>query len=323
MRKLVVGILLIVLLLVAKLSLAAERQRPFRIGALTDSWGPSPTIVGLRDGLLELGYREDEDFYLGVRFTQGDITALPIAAHELVQSGVDLIFASNTTAAKAAQRVTSRIPIVFASGIDPVKMGLVKSFARPGGNITGVSIQRIELTSKRLEIFQKMVPDLKRILYPYDATDAPSEAVARLFHDAARRLGMALVKKAVRSEEEARATLAHVRKDDVNGIVQPPTPSMNIPGLILETAARQGIPTMSETAFWVERGALASYGSGYHESGRQAARLVDKILKGANPAELPVEVNSKIEFAINLKTAKALGLTIPPEILYRADRVIR
>jgi putative ABC transport system substrate-binding protein len=135
--------------------------------------------------------------------------------------------------------------------------------------------------------------------------------------------GIELVEQAVQTLEEAQAILAQVRKDEAEGILKPPPVSLNIPGFILETAGQRGIPTMFDAAFWVEQGGLASYGPDLYASGRQAARLVDKILKGANPAEIPVEVNSKIEFVINLKAAKALGLTIAPEVLYRADRIIR
>ncbi len=145
-----------------------------------------------------------------------------------------------------------------------------------------------------------------------------------VYREAAHRLGIVLVEQAVRTEEEAQATLAQVRKGEVDGILPPPHVSLNIPGFILEAATNRAIPTMFDAAFWVERGGgLASYGPDYYESGRQAARLVDKILKGTKPAEIPVEVNPKIEFAINLKVAKALGLTIAPEVLYRADRIIR
>ena len=122
---------------------------------------------------------------------------------------------------------------------------------------------------------------------------------------------------------DAQAILAQIRHEKVDGVVQPPTPSLNLPGLVLELATKQGILSIFTSAFWVEQGALASYGPDFHESGKQAARLVDKILKGAKPAEIPVEVNTNIKFAVNQKTAKALGLTIPPAVLYRADRVIR
>jgi putative ABC transport system substrate-binding protein len=303
---------------------AEERAQPVKIGVLTSSWGPTPQVVGLRDGLLELGYRENEQFVLGVRFTQGDLAALPAAAHDLVQYGVDIIFAENDDSAKAAQMATSRVPIVFTGGADPVGRGLIQSFARPGGNITGVTGLYLELSPKRLEVFHEIVPGLKRVLFPYDAADAHAVAAAKVYREAAHRLGIELTEKAVRTAGEAQATLAQTSKGEVDGILMPPfSLSLNIPGFILEATSQRAIPTMFNSAFWVEHGGLASYGPDLHEMGRQAARLVDKILKGANPAEIPVEVSPKVEFVINLKVAKALGLTIAPEVLYRADRIIR
>jgi putative ABC transport system substrate-binding protein len=304
---------------------ATERTRPFRIGALTESWGPTPGIVGLRDGLLALGYREPEQFVLGVRFTQGDVAALPAAARELVQYGVDLLFASDVLAAKAAQMATPDVPVVFSGlGGNPVEMGLIASFARPGGNITGVVNLEVDLGPKRLEVFRELVPGLHRILFPYDPTNASSLAAVHRYREAARRLGLVLVEQLVRTQAEAQATLAQVRKDEVDGILKPPHVTWNIPGFIAEAARQQGIPTMFDDVFWAEQGGvLASYGPDLYASGQQAARLLDKIFKGTKPAEIPVEVNSKIEFAINLKTAKALGLTIAPVVLYQADRLIR
>jgi putative ABC transport system substrate-binding protein len=281
-------------------------------------------VIGLRDGLVELGYRENEQFVLGVRFTQGDTAALPAAARELVQHEVDIICTDGVDAAKAAQLATSRIPIVFvAARGDPLGLGLIQSFARPGGNITGVTHLDLELSPKRLELFHEIIPGLKRVLFPYDPTDASAMAAVRMYREAARRLGIELVEKPAQTVEEVQATLEQISKDEVDGILKPPSVSLNIPGFILETAGQQGIPTMFDAAFWVEQGGLASYGPDFYASGRQAARLVDKILKGTKPAEIPVEVNSKIEFVINLKVAKALGLTIAPEVLYRADRIIR
>ena len=303
---------------------AAERTRPFLIGALNASWGPTPQVAGLRDGLLALGYREDEQFVIGVRFTQGNLTTLPTVAQQLVQDGVDIIFADHDDAAKAAQQATTQIPIVFATTGDPVGLGLIHTFARPGGNLTGVADLHLELGPKRLEIFREIIPGLRRVLFPYHATEAYAAAEARELRTAAHRLGIVLVERAVHTQEEAQATLAAVQLGEVDGILAPRCCALNIPGFILETTAQRAIPTMFETAaFWVERGALASYGPDAYESGRQAARLVDKILKGANPAEIPVEVNSKLELVINLKVAKALGLTIAPEVLYRADRLVR
>ena len=303
--------------------IAAQPHRLIKIGALTESWGPNPAIVGLRDGLQELGYREDQDFVLGVRFTQGNPAELPAAARDLVKSGVDLIVASGGgNAAKAAQTATDRIPIVFLGESDPVGRGLVKSFARPGGNITGIADLEAELVPKKLEIFRELVPALKRVLLVYDATNAAAVERLVVYRDAARRLGLTLVEKPVRSEEQARAAISGIRKGEVDGIFSPRLLSLNIPGLILEIAPKRAIPTMFDEAFFVERGALASYSANTYELGRQAARLVDKILKGAKPVDLPVEQPTRFELVINMKTAKALGIKIPQSILLRADKVI-
>jgi putative ABC transport system substrate-binding protein len=261
---------------------------------------------------------------LGVRFTQGDIEALTAAARELVQLDPDLIFAPGINVLKAARVATSKIPTVFAGIMgDPVELGLIQSFAQPGGNVTGVTDLDPELGPKRLEVFKEMLPGLKRVLFPYDPSTSYTMTVVKAYRDGARRLGIVLVEKALRTLEEAQATLAEVRKGDVDGILGSSSTSLNIPGFVLQAASRRGIPSMFGQSFWVEQGALASYGPDYYASGHQAARLVDKILKGADPAEIPVEVNPKIELAINLKTVKTLGLTIAPEMLYRADRLVR
>ena len=302
---------------------ATDRSRPIRIGVLSTSWGPTPATAGLRDGLLELGYHEREDYVLGIRFTKGDITELPGAARQLVKYGADLIFAPNIVVAKAAQEVTHQLPIVFGGVSNPVEFNLIQSFARPGGNLTGVSSLGIELGPKRLEVFWEMLPGLKRVLFPYDAADPEYLLELNAYRDAARLLGIVLVEQPLRTEREAKITLAEIQPGAVDGILAPRCCSLNIPGFILESASQKRLPTMFEQAFWVERGALASYGPDYYSSGKQAARLVVKILKGTKPADIPVEVNSKIEFAINRKVAKAIGLRIAPEVLFQADRIIR
>lgn len=302
---------------------AAARTKPIRIGVLTDSWGPTPGVVGLRDGLKERGYRENQDFVIGVRFTQGDVAALPQAARELVEQGIDILFTNNPAPAKAAQMATSRIPIVFYGTGDPIGLGLIQSFARPGGNITGVTDLDLELDSKRLEIFKEMIPGLIRVLFPYDKSEAFSVAQAKIYRESARRLKIMLIEQTVVTQTEAQATFDRIRKNEVHGIVVPRSLSFNIPGLALEAMSQKRIPTMFFGPWYVDQGGLASYGPDFYKSGRQAARLVDKILKGANPREIPVEVNNNIEFVVNLKVATALGIKIVPEALYRATRVIR
>ncbi len=315
----------IVLTIAGGMARAIDAQSPrlVRIGALTDSWGPTPAIVGLRDGLQELGYRENQDFVIGVRFVQGNAAELPEAARALVRHGVDLIVTSGADhTTKAAQMATTRIPIVFLGGSDPVGAGLVKSFARPGGNITGIADLEFELVPKRMEIFHELIPGLKRVLLVYVGTNPVAVSRLAVHRDAAQRLGLTLVERPVRTEDEARSVINALRKGEADGIFSPRLLLQNIPGLILEIAPKRAIPTMFDDAFYVERGGLASYAANFYGLGRQAARLVDKILKGARPSDVPVEQPTKFELVINLKAAKALGITIPQSILGRADRVI-
>jgi putative tryptophan/tyrosine transport system substrate-binding protein len=296
---------------------------PVKIGALNESWGPVPQIGGLRDGLVALGYRENEHFVIGIRFTQGDVGALAPAARELVQQGADLLFPVAGDAVEAARQATSTLPIVFAgAGDDPVSRGVVKSFARPGGNVTGVVDLGVELAAKRLELFRDLVPGLKRVLVPYAANARYAAHEAQAYRDASRQLGITLLERPVTSQQEAQALLAQVRKSEIQGILLPHSVIWNIPGLALDAATAHNLPTMFPESFFVHGGGLAGYGPDYYETGRQAARLVDKILKGQKPADIPVESNGLIEFTLNLKVARRLGLTIPPSIQARANRVI-
>ena len=174
----------------------AQPTRLIKIGALTESWGPTPAIIGLRDGLVELGYRENEQFVIGVRFTQGNPAELAEAARDLVRRGVDIIVTGEGgNTAKAAQAATKQIPIVFMGGSDPVGIGLVQSLARPGGNITGTADLDVDLGPKRMEIFRELVPGLKRVLLPYDAANTYVVAQLPAYRDAARRLGLTLVER--------------------------------------------------------------------------------------------------------------------------------
>jgi putative ABC transport system substrate-binding protein len=301
----------------------AQSVRLIKIGALTESWGPTPSIVGLRDGLQERGYREDKDFTIGVRFTEGKVADLTAAARDLVRHRVDVIVTTESgAAAKAAKMATTEIPIVLIGSGDPVGLGLVRSLARPSGNITGVADLDVELVPKRMEIFRELIPGLKRVLVPYDATNADAVAQLAVHREAALRLGLTLVEKPVRSEDEARATITGLRKSEADGIFSLRFLSWNISGFILEIAPRGVMPTMFHVPFFVERGGLASYSANTYELGKQAARLVEKVIKGAKPADLPVEQPTKFELVINLRTAKTLGLMISPALLVRADRLI-
>ena len=323
LRLLALGIVLAIHGLIGGGAEAQRATRLVQIGALTESWGPTPAIIGLRDGLQALGYREDKDFTIGVRFTQGESTELLAAALDLVRRGADIIVTTEGgNTAKAAQMATDRIPIVFIGGGDPVELGLVKSLARPGGNLTGIASLDVELAPKRLEIFRELVPGLKRVLLVYDATNKHAVEQLDPYRAAARSLGLTLVERPARSQEEAGAIISGLRRGDVDGIFAPRVLSLNIPGFILATSVKGTFPTMFQAAFFAERGGLASYGNSIPDSYRQSGVYAGRILKGTKPADLPVVQSTRFELAINLTTAKALSLTVPPTLLARADEVI-
>jgi putative ABC transport system substrate-binding protein len=236
---------------------------------------------------------------------------------------VDILFCIGESEAKAAQQTTTTHPIVFSRAGDPVGQGLIKSYAQPGGNITGVADLNMDVSSKRLELFKELIPGLKRVLFPYNATNDHQAANVMQYRAAAQHLGIVLVERQLHTMAEARDALASVRKEDIDGMLAPHGVDLNIPGFVLEATTKQGIPSMFDGAFYLQDGGLASYGPSEFASGRQAARLVDKIIKGMNPREIPVEVDNYFEFTINLKVAKALGIIIPPVMLYRADQIIR
>jgi putative ABC transport system substrate-binding protein len=302
---------------------AADRNLPVRIGVLTDSWGPTPGVVGLRDGLTKLGYRENKDFVLGVRFTQGNIAALPQAAQQLIKQKVDILFTNNPAPAKAAQQATTKVPIVFDGAGDPVGLGLIRSYAHPGGNITGVTDLDLELDGKRLELFKDLLPGLKRIFFPYDKSEAFSLAQLKIYRESAQHLKLDLIEKPVASQSEADAAFEAIKANEFHGLIVPRSLSFNIPGHAVETTTKKRTPTMFFGSWYVDQGGLASYGPDFYESGRQAARLVDKILKGTQPREIPVEVNNNIDFVVNLKVANELGFKLRADVVYRAKRVIR
>jgi putative ABC transport system substrate-binding protein len=256
------GALAITLLLGVTLCGPAARgvggAEPVKIGALTESWGPTPIIVGLREGLQALGYRDNHQFALGVRFTQGDVGALRAAARDLVEQRVDILFTAGGEALDAAKAATSTIPIVFAGAShDPIGRGFIKSFARPGGNITGVVDLADELAGKRLEVFRDLVPGLRRVLVPYAVNSPYAVLETRAYRDAARQLGIALVEAPVRDQQGAQAVFARLRKNDVHGILLSHSIAWNVPNLAVEAAGRQRIPTMFPASFYVQEGGFA------------------------------------------------------------------
>lgn len=295
--------------------------RPYRIGILSGAWAPNhPTVEGLKAGLKRQGFEEGRDVAFEIRFTEGNPDAAPSLAAGLVQAGVDLLFTTTEPNTKAARALTESIPIVFTAVGDPVASRIVADLGRPGGNVTGVSSLDTQLVPKRIEILKAMVPTLRRVWITYPADDPLFLAAVRSARKAVEVLRLELQACPVRTPEDVAGAFKALRPGD--GLLAPTPATLNIPGQVLETSLAARVPAIFPSAFWVSYGALISYGSDYHAEGVQAARLVAKILRGARPQYMPVEGADRIELALNLKTAKSLGLTIPRRILLRAEKLI-
>ena len=304
---------------------AQPASKIWRIGILTSAWEPWHwQTKGFRDGLKEFGYLERRNVTFAALAAKGDSTRLPGLAAELVRKKPDLLYCVAAPDAQACQKATQTIPIVFTQTGDPVKLGLVRSLSRPGGNLTGIGSMRAELVAKRLEIFKEIVPPLKRVLVTYDRREHEEAEALRFARKAAARLGLKLLERPITDPLEIDAGLETLKEGGQDGIlIVQANPNLNIPGRSLEAATLLKTPTMYPSSFWTRFGALASYGPDQYQQGRQAARLAHKIFTGTSPREIPVELPMNIELVINLKTAKKIGLKVPPRALYRADRVIQ
>jgi putative ABC transport system substrate-binding protein len=311
-------------LLAAPLAAEAQQARVYRVGVLLEGGPYLGAVEGLRKGLLELGFGEGNQFILHVRESKGDLKAVEQAAKDLEREKVDLIYSVATSVTLAAKRATKLVPIVFYAGTDPVAMGRVASFRKPGGRLTGIYGRIADLTAKRLELLKEMVPGLRRVVTfhnPDSPINAPNINATRA---AARLLKVELIEQRVTSVEELRAGLRALRAGEADAFF-PMTDSLVISqtALIIEIARAKKLPTMFSEPDSVAKGGLAGYGVSYYAMGRLAAKYVQRVLSGASPEELPIEQADRLYFVINLKTAKALGLTIPPSLLGRADEVIQ
>jgi putative ABC transport system substrate-binding protein len=300
---------------------AQQAGRPFRVGILHEAFVPSiPQVEGLKAGLKAMGLEEGRDLTFEIRFSRGKPEALPTAAAALANASLDVIFTSDEEATRVMTTATQAVPIVFVRVGDPVAAGIVAAIARPGGNVTGVSSLSTDLAPKRLELLKAIFPTVRRVWAVYHADDRSSFAAARRAQAVAPLLQLDLIVQAVRTPEELVGHLKGIRPGD--GLLVPPSVAMSIPTVLLDLERLSRVPAVHFAAFWVETGGLVSYGSDLYGDGFQAARLVAKILRGSRPQDLPVEGPSKVELAINLKTARSLGVAVPPEVLARADRVI-
>ena len=311
-------------LVAAPLAAEAQEQKAgkvYRIGFLRAGRPPKPWVEAFQQGLREVGYVDGQNVVLEFRFTDGNFDQLPRLAEELVRLKVDVILASSAPPALAAKKATTSVPIVFVGVFDPVELGLIPSLGRPGGNITGLGSTSADLAGKRLELLRELVPKLRRVAVLWDPSNPTNPIQLKGAEVAARTLGLQLQPAPVQSPNDFDAAFKAAR--GANGLLLLDSPLVithraPLAGL----AATSRLPAISGLRDFVEVGGLMSYGQDFPDSYRRAAKYVDKILKGAKPADLPVEQPTKFELVINLKTAKALGLTIPPSLLLRADQVI-
>ena len=296
-----------------------------RLGVLAPGTPPQPWVEILRQGLRDLGYVESQNLIIEPRYAEGRDERLPELAAELVRLPVDIIVAGGSTAIRAAQDATRTIPIVMAAAGDPVGTGLITSLARPGGNITGVSLLSAELPGKRLEILKEAVSQSTRIAVLMNPTNPGSARQLRNLTEASRALGLHLHAVELRRPEELDGAFAAMTREQVDAlfVMDEPLLMNSLRAQIADFAAKSKVPAIYGWRAYVDAGGLLAYGPRLPDVIRRAAVYVDKILKGAKPGDLPVEQPTTFELIINLKAAKALGLTIPSTLLFQADEVIQ
>jgi len=307
--------------------LAAKAQQAgkiWRLGYLTLSSGPDEMVEAFRAQLRALGYIEGGNLSIEYRWAAGNLERIPEMAAELVRLNVDVIVTRTAIVALAAKGATSTIPIVMANAADPVGMGVIASLARPGGNVTGLTQNSMETAGKRLQLLRDLVPKVTRVAALIWEPGRDKVFFLEEIRVAARKLGVTLVLQEVGTPEALTSAFGAMRRERAQALIVQTTPfARNNRKLIVELAAQHRLPTIFESRAFVDEGGLISYGPSLVEMFRRAATYVDKILKGARPADLPVEQPNTYELVVSLKTAKALGVTIPQSVLARADEVIR
>jgi putative ABC transport system substrate-binding protein len=311
--------------------LAAEAQpasRVARVGwmSLATPTAPALNFDVFRQGLRDLGYVEGQNLVLEPRYTGGKNELLPELIADLERAGADVIVAGPFAALRVAKQTTTRIPIVMTPSADPVVAGIVESLARPGGNVTGITEMAPQLTPKRLEMLKEIVPTLSRVAILWQPGTLSEEAFKQMLKETqatARSLGVQLQVVEAKEVADFDAAFSAMVKQRAEALIVLVNPMFNVQrGHIIERAAKHRLPAIYEWKEFVRSGGLLSHGADVQDIYRRAAGFVDKILKGAKPADLPVEGPTRFDLAVNLKTAKALGLTIPPALLQRADQVI-
>ena len=331
-RKITVLTLCAVLFALCFFAEAQQAKKIPRVGILFIGGRDQPHLEAFKQGLREHGYTEGKNIVLDYRYAEGKVDRLPSLAAELVQLKVDVIVTTSGNSARAATEATKTIPIVLTTGADPVKSGLAESLAKPGGNVTGLSIIEEDLSGKRVDILKESFPKMTRLAFLWNPLAVPYSAAAttsgNLSYDEVEKItktiGVQLLPYKVQSLAEIEKAFVDMPKVRPHALLLVQSPLMTLNSKkIVELALKQRLPGMYPSRQFAEEGGLMAYGPLIGDLYHRAATYVDKILKGAKPDELPVEQPTKFEFVINLKTAKQTGLTIPPNVLARADKVIK
>jgi putative ABC transport system substrate-binding protein len=327
-RKKVIGLALGALLFA--LSFSAEAQQPEKVSKIGFVHDGSPGLASsnletFRQGLRALGYIEGKNIVIEYRFAEGKVDRLPEFAAELIGLKVDILVANSSTAARSAKKVTTTIPIVMASAGDPIGSGLVTSLARPGGNVTGLTNYSPELLGKRVELLKEVVPKVIRFAFLTDADSVASRSTVKDAQVAAEALGIKLQLAEVRGPKpDIEGACRVMVKERIGAVITSPSNRIGFHRKrISELLEKARMPAIHPSVVWMDAGGLMYYGANTRDLYRRAAYYVDKIVKGTKPSDLPVEAPTKFELVINLKTAKQIGLTIPPNVLARADKVIK
>ena len=314
------------LLVLASVHVAqAQQAKVYRVGVVHEGGPYYAAVEGLKDGLKDLGFEEGKQYVLETRDLNGDRKAAEAAARSLERDKVDLIYTVGMSATIGVKRATTKVPIVFATGSDPVANGLVESFAKPGGRLTGVHYQQsADLTAKRLEILKAILPGLHRVVTFYDPSNPVAISAMKAAEEAARQLAIELVERRVVSVEELRLGLNALKRQEADAYFYTNDAMISSQAqLIIDAARTKKLPTMFAAPELAAKGALATYGVGYYEAGRLSAKYVERILGGTRPDNLAVESISRVKLIVNLKTAREIGVTIPQAVLLRADEVIQ
>jgi putative tryptophan/tyrosine transport system substrate-binding protein len=307
------------------LSALGQQTRIAKIGHLESGFpSSSPNLLAaFRQGLRDLGYVDGQNLFIVSRYGEGKEERLPQLAEELVQYGVDVIFAIGPPQALAAAKATDKIPIVFVGGGDPVQMGLVKSFAHPGGNATGLTFVTVELASKRIQLLKEAIPSATRVAILWNPDNVINRLELKEATSTAEALGLTPLPVEIRVLDDIDGAFAAMASQRADGalVLSSPLTFPNRPRIVA-AALKARMPTLGALREYAQAGVLMSYGPSYADHCRRAASYVDQILKGAKPADLPVQLPTTFELVINKKTAKLLGLEVPPNLIARADEVI-